>query len=97
MLNFMKRIAAAIVRLARGSRAVSDFADYPLPLYMRHSAGLPPPKDPKVVVCGGCGVRYFERTVGSFLKENGKCRSCSTTPVTAAVSPFRRTKARGGR
>lgn len=98
MSNHIKGIIAAIVRLARGSRAMNDLADYPLPLYLRHSAGLPPPKPPRVVKCG-CGVRYFERTAGSFLPENGKCRSCSTAPaVTApAVAPFRRTKTRGAR
>lgn len=96
MSNFIKRIIAAVVRLARGSRAMNDFADYPLPLYMRQSAGLPPPEPPKVAKCG-CGVMYFERTAGSFIKENGQCRSCATTPAPAIVSPFRRAKARGSR
>lgn len=97
MSVFIKRIIAAIVRLTRGSRAMNDFSDYPLPLYMRQSAGLPPPEPPKVVACSDCGGRYFERTTGSFIKENGKCRACATTPAAATVSPFRRAKARGGR
>lgn len=65
-------------RLWRGSRKVSDLSCIPLPLYMRESAGLPPPEPQKVAECAGCGVRYFERARGAAVPEDGKCWACST-------------------
>ncbi len=79
-----------------GRKVVSDFADYPLPLYMRQSAGLPPPEPPKVSSCSKCATRYFERTKGSFVPEDGMCHACSTgkpraLPARLAeVTPFQR-------
>ena len=37
-----RHLTAWLVRLWRGSQAVTEMADYPLPLYMRRSAGLAP-------------------------------------------------------
>lgn len=65
-------------QILRGRRKVSDLSIIPLPLYMRESAGLPPPEPQKVAECAGCGVRYFERAKGSTVPEDGKCWACST-------------------
>jgi len=82
--------------LVLGTKYEVDFADYPLPLYMRQSAGLPPPKPPRVNQCSKCEVKYFERVKGSFVTEDGMCHACSTgkqrgIPARLAqVTPFQR-------
>ncbi len=89
-------IAAAFMRLVRGVRDVSDTSEIPLPLYMRQSAGLPPPKPPQVNQCSKCPTKYFERVKGSFVPEDGMCHACSTgkqrgLPARLAqVTPFQR-------
>lgn len=98
----MRRLVAWIVRLWRGSRAVVDLNDYPVPLYLRRSAGLGPPAPPRVVKCSGCGVRYFERAAGAFLPEDGRCRGCASKVGRAAVTQeeavalFKRQRRHGG-
>lgn len=79
-----------------GRKAVSDFADYPLPLYMRQRAGLGPAEPPKIGKCSKCETKYFERVKGSFVPEDGMCHACSTgkpraLPARLAdVTPFQR-------
>ena len=78
-------ILAAIVRFIRGSRAVSDCSELPLPLMMRQVAGISPPRPPLVVTCGKCGVMYFARVEGAAVVENGLCWQCATGAPRQAV------------
>ena len=98
----MSRLFSWLRRMVRGTLAVTDLSRYPLPLYLRHSAGLPPPEPPRVVACSACGVRYFERPAGSHLPEDGRCRACVTGATRPAARPeqvesmFRRQRRLGG-
>ena len=91
----MRRFSMWIVRLWRGSLDVVELSRYPLPLYLRRSAGLGPPEPPRVVACSGCGVRYFARVLGSHVPEDGRCRACATGRRPAAkVEPLVRPQRR---
>ena len=85
----LTRLWLRLVRFWRGSLAVVELDKYPLPLYLRRSAGLGPPEPQRVATCSACGVRYFERAPGSHLPEDGRCRACATGRRPAArVEPL---------
>lgn len=98
----MRKLAMWFVRMWRGSLDVIELSRYPLPLYLRRSAGLGPPEPPRVVSCSGCGVRYFERVAGSHLPEDGRCRKCAAkvtlrvVPAGEADAMIRRQRRHGG-
>lgn len=94
-MSLARRFVAAVIRLWRGSLDVVELSRYPLPLYLRRSAGLGPPEPPRVVACSGCGVRYFARVPGSHVPEDGRCRACATGRRPAArVEPLVRPQRR---